>query len=148
FNGLEAKNLPFGQYEYVLNRTDIAQPRLSTIRGRLYVSRPEHWLELNPSGIYESSNGDEVIQEFDEQQDVPVIGTLVPAPEPQVSVWVRIEALHSRDRVAAGVNARGEFRIYDRLWGWYVVMVLKDGKLVHTEPLYVEDPKKLKTLFI
>jgi len=149
FKGLDASKMPYGQYDYVLERTDIRNPKLSTIRGGLYVYHPEHWLELNPSGNYGSSTGgDEVILELGGQDDVNITGAVVPVPKSSDPVRVRIQAVHTRDRVEAEVGSNGEFHIYDTLLGWYVVMVLEGDKVIHTEPLFVADPKNLQKLVI
>src|SRR5438874_2504590 len=41
FRGLKGTNIPYGQYDYILDRDDIKNPKLSTIRGRVYIDRKE-----------------------------------------------------------------------------------------------------------
>jgi hypothetical protein len=149
FKGLDANKIPYGQYAYVLERSDIRNTKLSTIRGGLYVYHLEHWLELNPSGNYGSSTrGDEVILELGGPPEVNIVGVVAPVPRSSDPVRVRLQAVHTRDRVEAEVGTNGEFHIYDVLLGWYVVIVLEGDKVIHTEPLFVADPNSLQKLVI
>jgi hypothetical protein len=137
------------RYAYVLERSDIRNTKLSTIRGGLYVYHPEHWLELNPSGNYgASTRGDEVILELGGPPEVNIVGVVVPVPRSSDPARVRLQAVHTRDRVEAEVGTNGEFHIYDVLLGWYVVMVLEGEKVIHTEPLFAADPNSLQKLVI
>jgi hypothetical protein len=109
FKGLDANKIPHGQYDYVLERSDIRNTKLSTIRGGLYVYHPEHWLELNPSGNYgPSTRGDEVILELGGPPEVNIVGVVVPVPRSSDPVRVRLHAVHTGDRVEAEV---GKWRI-------------------------------------
>jgi hypothetical protein len=133
----------------VLDRTDIKNPRLSTIRGRLYVNHPEHWLVLSPSGLYGSNNnGDELVIDMEGPEEVRIIGRLIPPPHSSEPVWIRIEAAPSREHVEAGVDRNGEFHLYDPISGWNIVTVFEGSKVLHAEPLYVPDPKSFQKLDI
>jgi hypothetical protein len=117
FDKLEAKEIPYGRYEFILNRDDIRDPKLSTIRGTVDVTRSDVWLTLNPSGVYGSSNGREIVLDFNAPLNSTVSGVVKPLPRRPHRVWVRIQAAHSPHNVETGLDSEGRFRVDDELRG-------------------------------
>jgi len=149
FKLLDARDVPHAGYEYVLKRTDVKKPIWSPIRGKLEVYLPEHWLELNPSGVYFPSGDTESRPDEAEMAPAPVTGIVTPVPDTLLPLWIRIEPAHSRGRIETGVDKNGDFHLYDLPSGPYVLIVFdKNDNAIHAQPLNADDSRGPQRLVI
>ena len=138
FSGLEAARLPFGRYTYTLSRRDVVSP-YGRISGKTDVYRPENWVTLLADPTLEIGPGGAIAVDREIPRDFVVRGRIAPIPEGIESLWVRLQAAHGAAFAEAKVDPSGEFRIYEPLFGSYVLNVLRDGEFLHIEPVVFLD---------
>jgi hypothetical protein len=128
FTGLRGQVIPFGQYRYVLSRTDVSS-KLSELWGEISVSEPTVWLSLSHSGLVTFSGGHEGVLEVAPARTV-IVGTVKPRSEGKGVTWVRLQPLYQDFKLETDVDANGEFRIYRPLTGAFLVLVFREQQLL------------------
>lgn len=125
-------------YVYQVHRLGVDH-RLAFIEGQIGVSHPETWLTIvtSPNIVFGAT---EVLGSL--SRITPpgyILRGMILSPAPTDRLWVSIRSAVSSDRVEAGVDPDGSFRIYSGLFnGPYTLAVMNEaGDIVYLAALKV-----------
>jgi hypothetical protein len=134
FDGLRSGGIPYGQYRYVLTRTDV-QSKFSELTGEVSVSEPTVWLSLSHSGMIVFSEGQEGTVDVTPPAPFVILGTVEPAPAIAAPTWVRLQPLYQNFRLETTVDDQGKFRFYKAVKGAFLILVFQGPQLVALKPV-------------
>lgn len=133
FTGLRGVGIPFGDYKYSVRRTDLGGFHLGPwdVSGTIKVNVPEILAiadtPRNPPLGDRSPRPDYALQ-----------GKLDPMPsnsDGESSLRIRFASLDRTDFLDVPVQPSGEFTVYKQLHGRYVLVVIHEDQVLHTQQL-------------
>ena len=139
--------LPFGRYSYTLGRSDVVTEH-GKIEGQIEVYLPETWVMLEADLTLLIGRDGVFALDRATPADFVIRGKITPMPEGKDSVWVRFQSPYTRRFAAARVDSSGDFRIYKYLKGSFTLSVVRNGELLHVEPLFFRLNRKPDLLLI
>jgi hypothetical protein len=136
FEGLKGTRLPHGNYIYLLRRNEPGLPD-DLVSGKVAIDEPEVLLLIRTKRVPDDPH----ISHDDNGPFVTYRGKLDPMPPPGESgepVWIKLTSVESNLHKEVGVDPSGEFRIYDWLFGNYILSVIRGGEVLHVQPITFE----------
>ena len=135
FRGLQGTEVPYGSYEYRLQRTNA--PPGDELAGRATVYLPETLVVASAAAFY--------IPGWAVDTSIPrgfvIRGRLEPIPPlapPFDPIRVRLSPIHRSEHLDLQVDRSGEFRIYRPLVGRYVLSVIRGADVLHVQLMSFE----------
>jgi hypothetical protein len=132
---LEAYGIPYGTYEYVVAPKDSKLAGLQRY-GKLTVRKPELWVTLGPPlNVIVDSGGRTWDVARSSQVRPALVGKISPVPAGDARTWVLVQSLYAdaEPPYEAAVDPSGEFRLYARLHGTYIFVVLHGDQVLHCQ---------------
>jgi len=137
---LTCTNLPFGTYQYILARSDVTNPGVSQITGKIVVRLPEEHITLTPRGDFGLlPNGVETIIDYGPRQGEMsgrVVGLV-----PNTNSWIKLVNPFTEELIEVSIHKDGMFRILEPPYsGVYIMVVISNGKIVGSQTIQFKDP--------
>ncbi len=143
FDGLHGAAIPYGTYDYLLQGA--APSNLgSELPGRVEVKWPETLVILNSSWFTSRSANDMSDRGF-------IHGRIESLPRfepPVATTWIRLSSLYGSDSLEVAVDAAGDFRIYKRLVGRYLLTVVRGEQVLDMEQVWFDDVSRHELLLL
>lgn len=139
---LEAKGIPFGDYQYLLQRADLKNSHMGDLKGGISVKEADQFLHLiSPPGILSAPNGQEVVADYDFGEPVQMRAR-VAGYRTTPRTWVHMQKPFSAESAEARVKADGTFRALLPWDGDYILALYEDGTLLYSRAFSVPPNKK------
>jgi hypothetical protein len=126
FQGLSGSNLPYGSYSYSLDESDIEPTGM--IRGDVRVSVPEKILRVVAVAGPIANPASSVEVTWPQNYRRP--GRVEAMPVPGTNGRIRFQSLYRDESYEYQVSNKGEFSIWDILFGDFAVFIFQDNRLV------------------
>jgi hypothetical protein len=136
FDGLQAFDIPFGDYEYELMPAP-GDRAVENISGSVSVSRSQ----IHLTKVLGATDSVGTLAQF------AVTGILSPTPRRNERVWVIVENVYGRYRQESTVDGNGSFQ-FDYIWGNNVVIVCAGDEVLLTSPLVVRRDQAIRGMRI
>jgi hypothetical protein len=138
FSGLQGTEIPYGFYDYRLRPSN--SPLGDEIPGRVTVNRPESLFVISLTEPLIHG----VAVDRATPHDFVILGRLEPMPPIAPSlepIRVRLSPIHGREHLDLEVDHSGEFRIYKRMVGRYVLSVIRGTEVIHIQLMSFEQSR-------
>jgi len=128
FNGTRGTQIPYDIYSYTLKR-------VGSVQGTVEVFSPEVLVTVPSSRALLVAG---VSAEMAMPAGYITRGKIDPMP-PEKSeidpIWIRLSPIHGDRKIDVSVDPSGNFRIYDWLYGRYVLSVIQGNDVLHVQPI-------------
>lgn len=128
FNGTRGTKIPYDIYTFTLKRVGSVQGTAEVFSQEVLVTVPSSRRSLEAGW-----NADTVMP-----PGFVMRGKIEPMP-PEKSeidpIWIRLSPIHGDRKIDISVDPSGEFRIYQRLYGRYVLSVIQGNDVLHVQPI-------------
>jgi hypothetical protein len=134
FTGLGGREIPFGDYRYVLERV---LPPANRLSGRVSISHNKEWITICMDSVTALIDGQEAAVDFQPSGRVSLKGRVSPVPQSLDPTWIKLQSLYTRNATEAEVTSTGTFEFSEPLHGDYLVLVFSGNRLLHAEPISI-----------
>jgi hypothetical protein len=136
FKGLKGLGIPHGSYDYVLRRNEPGVVE-EIISGTVSIGEPEVLIIRTTPRVPPFTG----LAILDSGPFTTYSGKLDPMPPPGKSgepIWVRLTSIQRSQHWEVSVDPSGGFRIYDWLYGVYILSVIRGDEVLHVQPIAFE----------